>query len=50
MTEKSHLIYVRFAGNFASGCALEPVPGKDFFRGFEYTLPSEISVGAGVPG
>jgi hypothetical protein len=50
MTEESHLIDLCFAGNFASGCALEPIPGKNFLRGFEDPLAGEISVRAGAPG
>jgi hypothetical protein len=48
MAEKGDLVYLSFPGDFASGCALEAVPGKDPFGGFEYPPTGKISVGAGA--
>jgi hypothetical protein len=48
MAEKSDLIYLSFPGDFASGRALETVPGKDSFGGFQDPPTGKISVGAGA--
>jgi hypothetical protein len=48
MAKKGNLVYLSFPGDFAGGCALEAVPGKDPFGGFEDPATGKISVGAGA--